>query len=129
MHTSGLIVEGTSLAGDSRDAFVRDVRQPPRESAPGEKYRYSNAGFSLLAAIVEAASGETYEAYLRSHVFTPAGMRTVVFRDEVPAGDPLFAHGYVGRRDAISRVRVPSSCAPVAGTCMLSTIHWRSRPT
>jgi CubicO group peptidase (beta-lactamase class C family) len=96
MHTSGLIVEGTDLAGESRAAFVRDVRQTPRESAPGEKYRYTNAGFSLLAAIVETASGESYEAYLRAHLFAPAGMRTAVFRDEVPAGDPSFAHGYIG---------------------------------
>jgi CubicO group peptidase (beta-lactamase class C family) len=96
MHTSGLIAEGTNLAGESREPFVRDVRQTPRESAPGEKYRYSNAGFSLLAAIVETASGKSYEDYLRAHLFAPAGLRTAVFRDEVPAGDPAFAHGYVG---------------------------------
>ena len=95
-HTAGLIVEGSNLAGDSRDAFVRDVARTPVESPPGERYRYTNGGYSLLAAIVETVSGQTYEEYLRRHAFAPAGMRTALFRGEVPAGDPRFAHGYVG---------------------------------
>ena len=96
MHTSGLIVKGSDLAGDSRQAFVRDVAQTPLESPPGESYRYTNAGFSLLAAIIETTSGESYEQYLRRHLFEAAGMLTALFRNEVPAGDSLFAHGYVG---------------------------------
>jgi CubicO group peptidase (beta-lactamase class C family) len=100
-HTAGLIVEGSNLAGDTREAFVRDVARTPRESAPGERYRYTNAGYSLLAAIVETVSGQTYEAYLRRNAFAPAGMRTALFRDQVPPGDPRFAHGYVGTPAAL----------------------------
>jgi CubicO group peptidase (beta-lactamase class C family) len=95
-HTSGLIVAGTNLAGDTRDDFVRDVKRTPRESPPGTQYRYTNAGFSLLAALIEMGSGETYEQYLRRHEFTPAGMGTAIFRNEVPRNDSLFARGYVG---------------------------------
>jgi CubicO group peptidase (beta-lactamase class C family) len=95
-HTSGLVVAGTTLAGDSREAFVRDVMRSPREAPAGAEYRYTNAGYSLLAAIIETASGQTYEAYLRQYAFGPAGMRTATFRDEVPARDSLFALGYVG---------------------------------
>jgi len=95
-HTSGLIVGGADLAGDSRDAFVRDVQRTPIESPPGEQYRYSNAGFSLLAALIERISGESYAEYLRQHLFAQAEMNTAVFRNEVPTGDPRFARGYVG---------------------------------
>jgi CubicO group peptidase (beta-lactamase class C family) len=95
-HTAGLIVEGAQLAGDSRDAFVRDVALTPIESPPGERYRYTNAGFSLLAALIETISGETYEQYLRRHLFEPAAMHSALFRNEVPARDSRFAHGYVG---------------------------------
>lgn len=100
-HTSGLIVEGSTLASDSRDAFVGDVKRTPRESAPSERYRYTNAGFSLLAAIIEVTSGTTYEDYLREHLFAPAEMRSAIFRDQVPVSDPLFAHGYVGTPGAL----------------------------
>ena len=96
MHTAGLVPKGAQLPDDSRDAFVAAVKFAPMESRPGTRYRYTNAGYSLLAAIVEAVSEESFEGYLRVHVFTPAGMRSAIFRNQVPAGDTLFAHGYVG---------------------------------
>jgi CubicO group peptidase (beta-lactamase class C family) len=96
MHTAGLAVAGTPLTGDSRDAFVAAMKDAPLESPPGERYRYTNAGYSLLAAILEVASGQAFEDYLRQHIFVPAGMRSAVFRTEVPAADTTFAQGYVG---------------------------------
>lgn len=95
MHTAGLVPQGATLPGASRDEFVNAVKDVPAESPPGGAYRYTNAGYSLLAAIVERASGESYESYLRDHLLTPADMRSAVFRSEVPANDPRFAHGYV----------------------------------
>lgn len=95
-HTAGLVKQGTELVDDSRDRFVESVLRAPAESAPGERYRYSNAGYSLLAAIIEHASGESYADYLRRHVFRPVGMTSATFRDELPSQDARFAHGYVG---------------------------------
>ena len=43
-------------------------------SEPGEKYSYSNTGYSILGRIIELASGQSYEAFLNKHLFTPAGM-------------------------------------------------------
>jgi CubicO group peptidase (beta-lactamase class C family) len=104
MHTAGLAVAGTPLPGGSRDAFVAAMKSAPVESSPGARYRYSNAGYSLLAAIIEVSSGLTYEEYLRRNIFAPAGLRTARFRNEVPAADTLFARGYVA-----------SPSGPVAG--------------
>lgn len=95
-HTSGLVVAGALLANDSRVTFVNDVKRTPRETAPGSRYRYSNAGFSMLAAVIEQLSGRTYEQYVREALFEPADMRSAIFRDDVPFSDTLFAHGYVG---------------------------------
>jgi CubicO group peptidase (beta-lactamase class C family) len=96
MHTAGLAVAGTQLAGNSRGAFVAAMKSASMESPPGARYRYTNAGYSLLAAIIEVASGQTFEDYLRQHVFTPASMRSPVLRTQVPVADTLFARGYVG---------------------------------
>lgn len=41
---------------------------------PGSKVRYDNAGFNLLAAVVEKASGVSLEAYLKRAFFDPLGM-------------------------------------------------------
>jgi CubicO group peptidase (beta-lactamase class C family) len=52
-HTAGLVMDGADLEGESdREVFIRSVKETPIESPPGEKYRYTNAGFSLLAAVV-----------------------------------------------------------------------------
>ena len=36
---------------------------------------YSNAGYSVLARVIELVSGEAYETYLRKEIFLPAGMK------------------------------------------------------
>lgn len=41
---------------------------------PGTKVRYSNAGYNLLAAVVEAAGGMEFHAWLQANFFTPLGM-------------------------------------------------------
>ena len=41
---------------------------------PGEKYEYSNSGYSILGRIIEIVSGKSYEGYLREELFEPAGM-------------------------------------------------------
>jgi CubicO group peptidase (beta-lactamase class C family) len=42
---------------------------------PGTKYRYSSYGYTVLGAILEAVTGDTFEAYLRANVWKPAGMQ------------------------------------------------------
>jgi CubicO group peptidase (beta-lactamase class C family) len=44
-------------------------------SEPGEKYSYSNTGYSTLGRIIELASGQSYEVFLNKYLFTPAGMK------------------------------------------------------
>jgi CubicO group peptidase (beta-lactamase class C family) len=40
----------------------------------GSEFQYSNMNYNLLGLIVEAASGESYEAYVQDHIFTPLEM-------------------------------------------------------
>ena len=44
------------------------------EAKPGERYGYSNAGFVLLALIVEKVSGKTFPMFLAENVFKPLAM-------------------------------------------------------
>ena len=45
-----------------------------RISRRASRFEYSNYGFVLLGAIIEAVSGESYYDYVREHVFGLAGM-------------------------------------------------------
>ncbi|MFW6694295.1 serine hydrolase domain-containing protein [Streptomyces sp. MAR4 CNX-425] len=74
-HTAGL----PEAVGDDYDPLSRDelaaaALAAPLRSRPGDTYAYSNTGYSLLAAVVEKASGTGYEAYLAGRLFRPAGM-------------------------------------------------------
>jgi CubicO group peptidase (beta-lactamase class C family) len=44
-------------------------------SAPGARYTYSNAGYTVLGAVIEEASGRDYESYCRDEVLLPLGAR------------------------------------------------------
>ena len=98
-HTSGLRdTFGEEYEPVTRQELLRRVFASRLLGPPGRRYRYSNGGYSVLAAVVEVASGQTYDDYLRGRLFAPAGMRHTGFR--LPAADlPLLAHGYTAEGD------------------------------
>lgn len=52
---------------------------------PGKGYSYTTYGYTVLGALIEKVSGISYEEYLRTNVWEPAGMRhTSVERFEKP---------------------------------------------
>jgi len=75
-HTAGFPI---GVGPDDERVTLTTWRQrlfaTPLEFAPGTSRRYSNAGYSLLAAIIEQVSGVAYERFLVQRVFAPAGMR------------------------------------------------------
>jgi len=84
-HTSGLAQNYAADGIDNREEAVRAILRGPLKSSPGELFRYTNDGYNLLAVIVEIASGQTYEAFLRRRLLRPAGMSRTGFWGEVPA--------------------------------------------
>ena len=49
---------------------------------PGSKFEYSNAGYLLLAQIVEAVSGQTLRQFADENVFAPLSMDNTHFHDD-----------------------------------------------
>lgn len=94
-HTSGLggVLEGAESV--TRDQFIDRILRQPLASKPGTTYAYSNAGFTLLAALIEIVSGQTYETFLSEQLFKPAGMTSTGFyEDKARWSASLVAHGY-----------------------------------
>ena len=56
------------------EAFVAE----PLAFRPGDKFNYSLC-HDVLAAVVEAASGESFGDYLQKHIFAPLGMTDIGF--------------------------------------------------
>jgi CubicO group peptidase (beta-lactamase class C family) len=70
----------------------------PPAFAPGTGYGYSNPGFSVVAAIIEAVTGESLEKFLRDELLTPNGLRHTGYTFP-RAGPKGFAHGYSNGED------------------------------
>jgi CubicO group peptidase (beta-lactamase class C family) len=75
-----------------RDYF-RLFANEPLLFEPGASQRYSNGGYMVLGAVVEAVSGQTYDDYVQQNIFDPAGMTaTGSFAMDEPV--PNLAKGY-----------------------------------
>ncbi|RKR00077.1 serine hydrolase domain-containing protein [Maricaulis maris] len=59
---------GDDLADEDFDTFLANAFAAPLQFEPGTGYHYSNVGFSLAAAIMEHATGQSYEALLRDRL-------------------------------------------------------------
>ena len=91
-HTSGIRDQWSllGLAGwrYSQDLITDDdvmsvlVRQKALNFKPGDKYMYSNSGFTLLAIIVKRVSGMSFREFTTANIFQPLGMTHTHFRDD-----------------------------------------------
>jgi len=61
---------------------------------PGTESRYTNVGYMILAAVIEAVSGQSYEDYIQENILTPLGMdRTdFVYTETMLADEATAAH-------------------------------------
>jgi CubicO group peptidase (beta-lactamase class C family) len=109
-HTAGILSDHytytklyapTPLRYTTRDQLTDLFAMQPM-AAPGEKYLYSNAGFFLQAAIIEAVTGQTYQQFMQQQIFDKAGMHHSYFIN----GDSIVAHhaqGYTKRKGRLVR--------------------------
>jgi CubicO group peptidase (beta-lactamase class C family) len=91
-HTSGLgnPTGDTAMGVRDRAEAVRMILATPLVDSPGTAYNYSNDGYTLLAAVLEVATSQTWEAVLRKEVLKPAGMTQTFFLGErLPGGAKL----------------------------------------
>ena len=89
---------------------------------PGQGYRYSTYNYTLLSVILERASGQRYEAYMKEHVFDVAGMSSTsveVFGD-YPAEKSSI---YSDNNGAFVQVTDSNLSDRVAGGGIQSTVH------
>jgi serine beta-lactamase-like protein LACTB len=63
---------------DNARAAAADVVEDTLIFEPGTRWQYSNFGYQLVGAVVEAAAGEPYLTFMDREVFTPAGMELTV---------------------------------------------------
>jgi CubicO group peptidase (beta-lactamase class C family) len=100
-HTSGLMQGDIvpDFADVTPEELVRKILASERK--PPGTFRYSNAGYTLVAAIIERASGKPYATFLREEIFKPAGMHhTGVIGVDVPRKAAVAYRGLIPQGSA-----------------------------
>jgi CubicO group peptidase (beta-lactamase class C family) len=82
---------------EDRDEFVRAILAAPLEYPAGSRSGYSNADYSLIAAIIEKVSGQRYQRIVKEQLLLPVGMTNTGFDEDVKKWDQeLIARGFNG---------------------------------
>lgn len=78
--TVEMLLSHTSSMSDSNGYFTLDQLNPAvsptwqkawNNYKPGSAYQYCNLGYNTLGAIIEIASGERFDKYIRNHILNP----------------------------------------------------------
>ena len=117
-HTSGLESGGAGSREGARmsprntsstlAAYVPALGVVPLDFQPGTQWRYSAlAGIETLGRIVEVASGQTFDQFLKARLFDPLGMKDTAF---YPTDDrmPRVVTLYERKDGKLSRTETPS---------------------
>jgi CubicO group peptidase (beta-lactamase class C family) len=128
-HTSG-IPNFTSFPD-----YVKTMMQPspaattlerfknkPLDFKPGERMSYSNSGYVLLGYIIEKASGETYEVFIRKNIFEPLKMMNTGY----DVSSQILKHraaGYARRGDGVANAAYLDMTIPHAAGALYSTVE------
>ena len=93
----------------------------PLEFAPGERFSYDDSGYLLLGYIIERASGEKYEDFLRENIYEPLGMLDsgydhpwVILKNR--------ASGYAKKDGQVVNAMLMELDQPLGGGSMYSTV-------
>jgi CubicO group peptidase (beta-lactamase class C family) len=96
-------------------------RDKPLEFLPGERFSYDSSGYLLLGYIIERASREKYEDFLRKNIYEPLGMSDsgydhpwIILKNR--------ASGYERKDGQVVNAMIMEMDTPLGGGSMYSTV-------
>ena len=107
-NTSGLhggVTQNWQDTDQSLERLMMSLQSVFLKREPGSAYEYSNAAFSVAGLLISRASGMSYPAYLKKHIFQPLEMkRSTTDPADFDALHVLYGH-HLGLRGGIPAVR------------------------
>ena len=102
--------------------LIARFRDRPLDFAPGSRFAYSNSGYVLLSAIIEAASAQTYADFVAANLFQPLGMSDSGY-DRHDVILPRRASGYAPGADGVVNADYVDMTIPTGAGALYSTTH------
>jgi len=107
-HTSGLPRDDRwpQQVPPKREGIVGELASMPITAQPGARFQYCSRCIVLAAYVLERGTGQSWEAYTRTHIFEALGMTTASFGPRGLEQAPDRAQPY-GHDAALGEVPVP----------------------
>lgn len=129
-HTSGIksytdmpgVMEGPIQKTVTTAQLIDTFKNEKPDFAPGEGWKYNNSGYVLVGAVIEAASGMPWHAWLKKSFFDPLGMKHTGYGDEAVAVIPGHVMGYTLKDDKWAVAMHLSMTQPHAAGALVSTV-------
>ena len=86
-------IANVDLSDSAIENNVRELAKIELIAPPGESYEYSNSNYVTLGMIIQAVTGQSYETYIREHIFKPLDMQNS-FTSKTEAQQDGLAVGY-----------------------------------
>lgn len=86
-------IANTDLSDSAIEDNVRALANIELIAPPGERYEYSNANYVTLGMIIQVVTGQSYETYIKEHIFQPLDMQNS-FTSKTDAQQDGLAVGY-----------------------------------
>ncbi len=86
----------------------------PLDFDPGTRYAYSNLGYELLRLVIEAATGQSYQAYIQGNVLAPLGIRNMRLARSLSAGRAPNEVSYYNSTNRLPRANVIDPSGPLS---------------
>ncbi|MCL4819563.1 MAG: beta-lactamase family protein [Vicinamibacteria bacterium] len=128
-HSSG-IQSYTGMPGWMEDRILADLKplelidgfkKEPMNFAPGEQFRYNNSAYVMLGAIIEKASGKSYEAFVQERIFGPLAMKGAHYGSNGPLIKGRVA-GYSEHEGAVVNARYLSMTQPYSAGSLAASV-------
>jgi CubicO group peptidase (beta-lactamase class C family) len=102
--------------------FIKKYASGDLEFEPGSKFSYNNSGYSLLGAIIEKVTGQSYETVLTERILKPLGMTNTGY-DHSATLIQKRASGYQKTRDGFVNAPYLDMSIPYAAGSIYSTVE------
>lgn len=123
-HTAGLKdqVNDFGPSGISRQKdYASDLDKDIFLTDPGEVFSYSNSGYNMVGAIIEALLDTDFDSAMRTLIFNPFNMRATTYRnDKVEKKKLAYGHSISGTTVSVNHT-LPDNARERASGMMLTS--------
>jgi CubicO group peptidase (beta-lactamase class C family) len=133
VHRSGLGLGAGDLmfwpaTGYSTEEIVRRLRHVPIEGGFRAQYAYDNVLYGVAQLVIEKASGQSYERFLRTRILEPLGMDETRFNADAlrPGDNAATGHAKADFRELRTMPTLTWSNVAAAGG-LYSSVHDMTR--